>query len=326
MISECFKEQFDQTAEHIKVQAQQTEKQIKEQFKKLHKFLQEEEEARIAALKAEEEQKSQIMKEKIEALCSEITAFSETIRATEEELRAEDVPFLQNYQAAVNRVQQHPLRDFPDLVSGALIDEMVSYTPVILDPNTAHPHLTISEDLTSVISGEKHQLPINTERFGHDQIVLGSEGFDSEIHCWDVDVKNDEFWGIGVVKEFLWRKKKVQTGFWQLCLLDGKYIASSPPLPDKVLSVKKLQMVRVQLDCDRGKLSFFDLDTNTHVHTFKLNVHEKLFPYFGTRTLPIKISPVFFFGFQSHCTFCINQSQPAHTHPLILSWPQTTRK
>ncbi|KAF3855532.1 hypothetical protein F7725_016255 [Dissostichus mawsoni] len=95
------KVKFDQTAGHMKVQAQHTETQIKEQFKKLHQFLEEEEEARMAALREEEEQKRRMMEEKMEAVSREIAALSHTVRATEEELRAEDVSFLHNYKAAL---------------------------------------------------------------------------------------------------------------------------------------------------------------------------------------------------------------------------------
>ncbi|KAK3568735.1 hypothetical protein QTP86_015408 [Hemibagrus guttatus] len=86
---------WSQTAEHIKIQAQHTERQIKEQFEKLHQFLRDEEAVRIAALREEEEQKNQMMKEKIEKLSRDISSLSDTIRAIEEEMRVEDVLFLQ---------------------------------------------------------------------------------------------------------------------------------------------------------------------------------------------------------------------------------------
>ncbi|KAG8006315.1 Zinc-binding protein A33 [Nibea albiflora] len=303
---------WDQTAEHIKEQTLNTEMQIKDEFKKLHQFLEEEEKAKMTALRKEEEQKSSMLKQRIVALNREIAALSDTVRATETELRAGSVSFLQNYKAAVKRVQQRPLLDDPQLPSGALIDvakhlgnltfniwskmkEMVTYSPVILDPNTAESHLFISEDLRSVrLQQIERQLPENPERFEHYPTVLGSEGFDSGTHSWDVEVKNQTDWSVGVTKESVPRKGEILGGYLGIWFCNGEYKAYSPSLTDKILRVKNpLQRIRVHLDWNRGKLSFTDLDTNTNLYTFSHTFTEMLYPYINTtHTVPIRILPV----------------------------------
>ncbi|XP_017289245.1 nuclear factor 7, brain-like [Kryptolebias marmoratus] len=310
--SKRVKENCEETAEHIKVQARQTETQIRLQFQKLHQFLRDEEEAKITALREEKEQKIQVMLEKIEELNREIATFSDTIRETEEKLQAEDVPFLQSYNATVKKIQQSVRLDGPGLVPGALIDEakhlsnlsyniwnkmkeMVSYTPVTLDPNTAYPELMLSEDLTGVRRGQKQKLPKNPERFDFSISVLASEGFDSGSHSWEVEVGDSASWEVGVIAESSERTggTGLQQGLWKIVFLKDKYIACSSQAPDTVVSLKKIRKIKVNLNWSRGRLLFSDPDTNTYIHTFRGTFTEKLFPYFNTtEEMPLRILPV----------------------------------
>ncbi|XP_076119274.1 zinc-binding protein A33-like [Alosa pseudoharengus] len=302
----------DQTAAHVKTQSQTTERQIKKVFLELHQFLQDEEAARIAAMREEEEQKSQMMKKKIEKMSREISSLSDTIRAIEEEMGADDITFLQNYKSTVERAQC-TLQD-PESVSGALINvakhlgnlkfrvwekmqEIIQYTPVTLDPNTAHQQLILSEDLTSVRRGDvRQQLPDNPERFDKAASVLGSEGFNSGTHCWDVEVGENTRWSVGVMTESLQRKGDFTSmiGRWFVWYNDGEYGARAAPQPSTPLTVQqKLQRIRVQLDWDRGELSFSDPDNNTHLHTLTHTFTERVFPYFnGCKLSPLSIVAV----------------------------------
>ncbi|KAL7859090.1 hypothetical protein SRHO_G00142370 [Serrasalmus rhombeus] len=307
------KRDYDQTAAHIKTQAQHTERQIKEEFEKLHQFLRDEEAARIAALKEEEEQKSQMMRRKIEEMNGEISALSDAIRNVEKEMEAEGVLFLQNFKSTEKQAQLTP-KD-PEKTSGALINvgkhlsnlkfrvwenmqEVLQYTPVTLDPNTADPHLHLSDDLTAVEKrDQRSSLPDNPERFDWYGCVLGSEGFNSGIHCWDVQVGDSHYWSLGVITESVTRKgSSVWGSVWSLGYdkIINTISIYCPGQSDHSFTPKeKPQRVRVQLDWDRGKVTFTDLLTNTHLHTITHTFTQRVLPFFCNVSVhPLRILPV----------------------------------
>uniref|UniRef100_A0A3Q2WNR9 RING-type domain-containing protein n=1 Tax=Haplochromis burtoni TaxID=8153 RepID=A0A3Q2WNR9_HAPBU len=177
------------------------------------------------------------------------------------------------------------------------VEDMVSYTPLILNPNTANPELTLSEDLSSVRVGGLQQLPDNPERFDHLCFVLSSQGFTSGAHSWVVEVGDCGHWGLGVLAESVRRKGPIRSGFGGIGFNQGEYSARSGSAAPTVLQLqKKLQRIRASLDWDGGQLSFSDADTDTHIHTFTHTFTDRMFPFISigdkvpVKTLPVKLS------------------------------------
>uniref|UniRef100_A0A672LA44 Tripartite motif containing 35-9 n=1 Tax=Sinocyclocheilus grahami TaxID=75366 RepID=A0A672LA44_SINGR len=256
--NEEMKGEFEKTVQHIK----HTERQIKQQFEKLHQFLRDEEEATITALREEEEQKKQMMKEKLEEMNRHISALSHTIKDMEEMMKASDIDYV------------FTLDHYMNIRITASVD-CVSSAPVILDPNTAHPRLVLSDDLTSVRdSGDDQPVPDNPERFDCYSCVLGSEGFNSGAHCWEVELKQSSEWRLGVTTASNQRKRG---GFFNTDVWSVWYGWSSG---SGFRVTQKLDRVRVNLDYDGGTVSFSDPVTNTHLHTFTTSFTHTLLPFF----------------------------------------------
>lgn len=87
------------------------------------------------------------------------------------------------------------------------MQDHMEYTPLVLNPNTAYPFLCLSKDLTSVICKVENQnFPDNPERFNVYSDILGSVGFTSGTHSWDVELGDNDNWMVGVAIESLSRK------------------------------------------------------------------------------------------------------------------------
>ncbi|XP_029915564.1 zinc-binding protein A33-like [Myripristis murdjan] len=294
------KKLYKEMGELFKKQLVATERQIRAEFNKLHQFLKEEEEARLAALREEEERKRKTVTRKMKMIEEKISSLSDIISAVEKDLQKHNVPFLSSYKSSQSSARAQCSQPDPQLVSGALIDvakhlgnlsfrvwekmkDKVKFSPVILDPNTASPWLYLSDDLTSVRHGDtKQKLPDNPERNINYATVLGSEGFSSGKHSWEVEVGDLPHWNVGLAKESVDRKGELiaspKYGIWCLVHDSGKY---SDVLGNTVTVNKRLQRIRVQLDYDRGKVSFYDSDDMTNICNHRDTFTEKLYPYFS---------------------------------------------
>uniref|UniRef100_UPI00398ECD34 zinc-binding protein A33-like n=1 Tax=Pristiophorus japonicus TaxID=55135 RepID=UPI00398ECD34 len=313
---DAVKSDYVKTLAHIQDQGINTEKQIKCEFEKLHQFLREEEKTVLEDLKLEKEKNSLEMEGRIEKITEEISSLSDTVQDIEQELSEQDsIKFLTKFPETEKRAKRtlpEPQKVSPLINVGKYIGSLqyrvwrkmltvINTAPVTLDPNTASPYLFLSEDLSTVRNtGKRQQLPDNPERFDPCVFVLGLEGFTSGKHSWEVEVGNKTQWAVGVTKESINRKGKIilnpGNGYWAVGLREGnRYWACTKPWKHLELSVNP-RKIGVCLDYEGGKVSFYNSDNKSHIHTFTGTFTEKLYPYFsprladgGKNTDPLKI-------------------------------------
>ncbi|XP_059813903.1 zinc-binding protein A33-like [Hypanus sabinus] len=164
---------------------------------------------------------------------------------------------------------------------------------VTLDVDTAHPCLEVSEDRKSVRRTRTwRNLPDTGKRFIDWECVLGSEGFTSGRHYWEVEVTGIRDWGLGVAAESVERKRPVslspETGFWVIRrdrdVLHRDYDVSGLISPETRLAAGPIPgRVGVYLSYESGTVSFYNAETKSHLHTFTGNKFTgKLYPFFRT--------------------------------------------
>ncbi|XP_024053707.1 zinc finger protein RFP-like [Terrapene carolina triunguis] len=141
-----------------------------------------------------------------------------------------------------------------------------------LDPDTAHPQLVLSEDRKTVRYGRLwNKLPNTTKRFDYERCVLGSEGFTSGRHCWEVEAGERGGWAMGVARESLGRKGEIsfnpEGGIWAMEYWEGQYWALTDPLTPLPLS-QVPRRIWVYLDYKQGQVAFFNADNESLIFTF----------------------------------------------------------
>ncbi|XP_059927257.1 E3 ubiquitin-protein ligase TRIM35-like [Gadus macrocephalus] len=289
-------ETYEAMVPHLKGQRVKTERRIRAEFEQLHRFLREEEEARVEALREEEEQKRKRILLERKTLQEQIRSLS----AVEADLQKDGLSFLSASTRSRTSARALLSGSDPQLLPGALLDEAkhlgnlahrvweemgqrTTFGPVTLDPNTAKCSLSLSDDLTSVRRMDVIQkVPNNPERFTWYTNVLGSEGFSSGEHCWEVEVGDLPSWRIGVAKESVDRRGERHAtpanGIWCLLHRSEKYALGTR----QTLALKRNpERIRVQLDYDGGEVSFYDPEDMTLIYTYQHTFTDNIFPWFA---------------------------------------------
>ncbi|XP_065269161.1 zinc finger protein RFP-like [Emys orbicularis] len=326
------KSDWDKKSERLLRQTEVERQLVVSECERLRQFLAEQERLLLARLAELDEEMGRRREENTTHLGEEISRLSALITELEGKCQQPAPELLQGVRSAVSRGEkatsphlapespelEKRIRDFPrennlqEAVTGFLEGLAAERglrrargfaVDVTLDPDTANPHLILSEDRKRVRYGDTCQdLPDNPERFDTCPIVLGAEGFAGGRRYWEVEVGDKTRWALGVCREYVSRKGLVTAspgnGYWVVWLRDGGYKTCTSPMIPLPVSVRPSR-VGVFLDYEGGEVSFYNVTDRSLLFIFPDTFSGTLRPCFcpglnaeGTNAAPLIICPV----------------------------------
>ncbi|KAF3705147.1 Zinc finger protein RFP [Channa argus] len=183
----------------------------------------------------------------------------------------------------LNQTVDGLMEEIPEIKMKRIREHAVDLT---FDLDTAYCSLVISSDGKQMKNvGTKMTLPDNPKRFEVCPEVLAKEGFTTGKIYYELQVKGKTNWIVGVAKESVDRKNNVplsvKNGYWAIGPDDrGIYRAYAKPSV-KISLENTLQKVGIFVDYGKGVVSFYDVDSKSHLYSFTgQRFTERLYPYF----------------------------------------------
>ncbi|XP_078272057.1 zinc-binding protein A33-like [Rhinoraja longicauda] len=286
----------------VREESHSLQSHVTSQFAELHQIITEKEKYFLKDIREDEERILNLMEKNLREIQENLNSIQEEVLRLQERMEQKDsVKFLEEEAVCKRRISDEvnslsvtdgaiTAEKFNHLflLKAELIETFDSFkqVSVTLDVETAHAQLEVSEDRKRVRrTGTPRSLPDTGKWFTGGVCVLGSEGFTSGRHYWEVEVAGSEGWGLGVAAESMEREGTFtltpETGVWSIGRWDDKFDAFTSPrsgLPVRPIPGR----VGVYLSYESGTVSFYDAGTKSHLHTFTGNKFtEKLYPFFA---------------------------------------------
>ncbi|XP_051899824.1 zinc-binding protein A33-like [Pristis pectinata] len=294
-------EQQKQKISGVREQSQSLQAHVKSLFDDLRQILAEREERLLRELRAEEEKTLNPMEKNLRDIQENLSSIQQKLSKLQEQIDQQDSATFLKEESCQKRsfsTEEHvfsildgalPVKTFSHatLLKAVLSEEFnfIKQVSVTLDVETAASRLEVSEDRKNVRwTRTSKDLPDTGKRFEDQPCALGSEGFTSGRHYWEVEVAGSRRWSLGVAAESVARKGLVRlrpaTGVWSIARNNDKFFANSSlssPLPAGTIP----ERVRVYLSYESGTVSFYSVDTKSHLYTFPVTKFTgKLYPFF----------------------------------------------
>ncbi|XP_004606286.2 tripartite motif-containing protein 75-like [Sorex araneus] len=294
----------------LREQVEKEKLQLGAEFSELNLFVEHEQETTFFKL----DQEDKTVQQKLTANFTAISGYIDTLSGLLSEVAEKTVLSEGRMLREVKSIQhKHNTLEFPSLWTVHWRPEGYSLPPlcsqldkiiqkfqeeVTLDPQKAHPSLHMSEDRKSVVYlRNKTKTDEEPERYPADVAVLGSEGYSSGRHYWEVQVGNKPEWAVGVCTDAPSVKGQPpllgQNRSWTVQLQNGTYLAGgSVPV---LLSLKdKPTGIGIYLDYELGQISFYDASDRSHIHSLLETFSDVLKPYFrvGQDSTPLIVSAI----------------------------------
>uniref|UniRef100_A0A8C3K1F4 Zinc finger protein RFP-like n=1 Tax=Calidris pygmaea TaxID=425635 RepID=A0A8C3K1F4_9CHAR len=254
-------------------------------YRKMHEFLEKQESSLLAQLEQLDTEIRKAHEEILQRLLEETTreTLSHSLQISPQ-LEKKFSGFTTKFAAIKQGLEKVPGTEGRSRKGNAI----VLLAQMTLDPETANPWLYLSKDCKLVRSKErpKQNLPSNPKRFKVNHCVLGSRGFTSGWHRWDVEVHGEGVWAIGVAKESVPRDREFvpnpSNGIWALHHTHNEYVALTSPCVTRLTLRRVPKRIRICLDYEEGRVVFFDAKSKERIFAFPPASFqgERVFPCF----------------------------------------------